>query len=583
MQAKEIFKNKYIQIIVLVAIAILIYSIAWRYEMYGCLDDGKYVLHNKNLGFSFQNIKLWLTQPCIGLFVPVTMFSFMFDYNLWGLDTLGYHLQNTFWFIVTIIAIYACLIKFKLKPWHAFVLTLIYTVHPQRVESVVWITERKDVLYGAFFFIALFFFLDRFEKDKFNFLTFFFYILALFSKPMAITLPAVLVMIEFFRKRQFAPMYYIKKIWPYALLVVAYLILISNLRTDFIKPPIDMKRMFSLVLFNIYWYTKNTFVPSFYSSMNVLYPKIVFSWQVIIQMLIFYIVLVGAGIVAYVKIKKETLLYSILPLLVCYIAVLSPVLGGFQFSFSDFADRYNYMPSVFMLFAAGCIVPLLINQQTHRVITLFIVVYIMILTYSTISYIPAWENSNSVFSKSCEQQPANIYSVLTLGLLETKAGKYQNAIFLSERLKNDYLNDAKKRPLMAQAGYLYIKARIFFKNGQKKRAAKILFYLNKDKHLQKSICDLGEGKIFYMMLADCYLGCRMVDKAILCFEKITKLKNVPEHNILFYKGMIAFFQKDKQKALGYFEKAHQLAPDDKNIEYNLKRVKDSLKKQSTKK
>lgn len=580
MRIKEILENKYIHIAILSAFAIVIYSISWRYEMYLCLDDGPYVLHNEYLALSFQNIKRWLTQPCIGLFVPITMFSFMFDYNIWGLDSLGYHLQNTFWFIITIIGIYSCFVKLKIKPWHAFLLVLIYTVHPQRVESVVWITERKDVLSGALFFMALFFYLYKFDKDKFNFLTFFLYVIALFSKPMAVTLPAVLVMIDFSRKRQFSPRYYIKRFWPYALVIIAYLIIVANLKTDFIKNETDNKRMFSVILFNIYWYTKNAFVPNFFNSMSVLYPKLIFNWQIITQILIFYALLISAGVICFLKVKKETLLYSVLPLIVCYLAVLSPVLGGFCFSPSNYADRYNYIPSAFLLFATGCIAPLIINSRTRRIITLFLVTYIMILTYSTIMYLPHWKTSYSVYAKSCNHQRANIYSVLTLGFIEAKSGNFEKAVILVKRLRDEYRNSSDDIRLMAQAGELYTQALILFQIGQKRRAFKILCCLADNKVFRDIICELNEGEKFYSMQADCYLQKRMVEKAIFCFERIVEQPGLVDQNLFFYKGMIALVQNKKQEAAGYFEKAQRLAPEDQNIKYNLMRIRKALKQQS---
>ena len=578
MKTKKIFENKKIHIVILAVLAALIYSISWHYEMYPQIDDGRYILRNEHLAFNLQNITHWLTQPYIGLYIPVTAYSFMFDYAFWGFDPMGYHLQNTFWFIVTIIAIYACFIKMKLKPWHAFVLLLIYTVHPQRVESVVWVTERKDVLSGAFFFIALFFFLNKFKKDKFSFLAFIAYIIAILSKPMAVTLPAVLIMIDFSRNRQFSPKYYIKRYWLYALVVIINIIMILNI--DFIKMPSDDKRMLSVMLFNIYWYIKSAFMPNFYN-MSVLYPKLVFSWQIITQMLIFYILLIASGIICFLKMKKETLLYSVLPLVLCYIAVLSPVMGGFTFSSPDYADRYNYIPSVFLLFAAGCVVPLIINERTKRVVTLSITVYVIILTYSTIMFLPHWKNSISVYAKSCEHRPANILSVLALSLLEADLENYDKALILADRLQKDYLNDDLKMPGIAHAGELYIKATVLYKTGEKARALRMLNYISNDKFLLKFVRErfLGSERL-YVMQADCYLQKRMPGKAILCFKKLVKLKDVAPKNILFYKGMIAFFENRKQEALSYFEKAHQLDTEDKNIKYNLQRIRKLLKQQN---
>ena len=63
------------------------------------------------------------------------------------------------------------------------------------------------------------------------------------------------------------------------------------------------------------------------------------------------------------------------------------------------------------------------------------------------------------------------------------------------------------------------------------------------------------------------------------FEEITKLKAVSDKSVFFYKGMAALFQNKKTEALNYFEKANKLAPEDKNIEYNLQRVRDLLKQE----
>ncbi|MDD5597374.1 MAG: hypothetical protein PHV82_05485 [Victivallaceae bacterium] len=579
MKLKEIFTERTVHIVILALTAVLLYSIALHYEMYPYLDDDHYVINNEYLGLSFENIRHWLTQPCIGLFVPVTMFSFMFDYSIWGKEPSGYHLQNIFWFIITVIGIYSCFVKLKLKPRQAFLLVLIYTVHPQRVESVVWITERKDVICGAFFFAALFFYLDRPDRNRFNFLTFFLYIVALFAKPMAVTLPVILAMLDFSRKRCFSPWYYIKKFWPYGLVIIAYLAIIANVRRDFIYPPENTGNMILVILFNIYWYVKSAFICNFHE-MCVLYPRIVFGWQTGIQMLVFYVTLAGIGIIAFLKVKKETLLYSVLPVAICYLAVLSPVLGTFRFSSPNYADRYNYIPSAVLLFAAGCIAPFAVNKRNRNIILSAITVYIAFLAFSTIKYLPCWKNNIAVFSKSCEYRPPNLVALISLGLVELKAENLAEAFAVSERLRKDYLNDSSEIPGKMHAMQLYIKAAVLFKSGAQDQAAKILSCLLKDKYLIGIICKLEAGETLYSMCANIYLRKRMVKGAVLCFKEIIKLEYVAASNVLFYKGMIAFFENRKHEALNYLEKAGQLAPDDKNINYNLKIIRDSLKNQA---
>ncbi|MCF7889445.1 MAG: hypothetical protein K9L78_04920, partial [Victivallales bacterium] len=89
----------------------------------------------------------------------------MFDYNIWGFYSFGYHLQNIFWFIAASIAFYQILNLFRIKPVIAFLLTLIFAVHPQRIESVVWLSERKDVVCTAFYFWCIFFYIKNTKKN----------------------------------------------------------------------------------------------------------------------------------------------------------------------------------------------------------------------------------------------------------------------------------------------------------------------------------------------------------------------------------------------------------------------------------
>ena len=172
-----------------------------QYQFLGSFDDNVYVVKNPHLSFSFSNIILFLKKPYYAMYIPLTMLSYMFDFNLWGLNSFGYHLQNVFWHIVATIAIYKCFRLFKIKSWIAFFLCLIFAVHPQRIESVVWISERKDVLCAAFYFLSIFFYVKN-SNGKFSITAFIFFILAILSKPMAISLPFVLVLYEFYRSNK---------------------------------------------------------------------------------------------------------------------------------------------------------------------------------------------------------------------------------------------------------------------------------------------------------------------------------------------------------------------------------------------
>ena len=197
MNSKISNKKDIIYSVCLAVIVFAVFSISIHYQFLESFDDNGHVLHNRYLTFSFTSITYWLTHACVGCYMPLTMLSYIFDYSLWGLNSFGFHLQNIFWHIVATIAIYSCFRLFKIKSWIAFFLCLIFAVHPQRVESVVWISERKDVLCAAFYFLSIFFYIKNNNK-KFNITAFILFILAILSKPMAISLPVVLVLYEFY-------------------------------------------------------------------------------------------------------------------------------------------------------------------------------------------------------------------------------------------------------------------------------------------------------------------------------------------------------------------------------------------------
>ena len=126
-------------------------------------------------------------------YIPFTMFSYMLDYNIWGLNSFFYHFQNIFWHILTTLALFNIFRKFNISLLISFLICLIFSCHPQRVESVVWISERKDVLCAAFYFWSIYFYIN--SKRKTSFILF---ICAMLSKPMAISLPLILFLYEYY-------------------------------------------------------------------------------------------------------------------------------------------------------------------------------------------------------------------------------------------------------------------------------------------------------------------------------------------------------------------------------------------------
>lgn len=167
------------------------------------LDDKWYVTQNPAVaGFSWQHIKVVFTSFYIGNYAPVQMLSYMLDYTIWGLQPGGYLLTNIVIHAFNGIMVYLLFLRFAGSRLPATVAAAVFLLHPVQVESVAWISQRKNLLAMLFFLVAWEFYC-RYqkaepEKKKLAYLiSLGAFVAALLSKSIAVILPVVLVMYDF--------------------------------------------------------------------------------------------------------------------------------------------------------------------------------------------------------------------------------------------------------------------------------------------------------------------------------------------------------------------------------------------------
>jgi len=161
-------------------------------------DDPVYVIENSLIrSFSVENLWKMFFQPYFIPYVPVTLLSYTFDYQWYGLEPAGFRLTNIFIHLMNGILVYG-LVKGITKDWIiGIAAAALFVVHPVQIESVVWISERKNVLSGLFFLLSLFAYTNSYAEDSGrNYgvsASFFFFILGCFAKPSIVVLPALLM------------------------------------------------------------------------------------------------------------------------------------------------------------------------------------------------------------------------------------------------------------------------------------------------------------------------------------------------------------------------------------------------------
>ncbi|MBN8702920.1 MAG: hypothetical protein J0M08_07635 [Bacteroidetes bacterium] len=122
------------------------------------LDDPQYVFQNTDIqDFKINNIKLLFKSTYVGNYQPISMFTYLIDYKIWGANAKGFHLTNLiFHTINTLLLFYLITFLFK-NSQIAFISALLFSIHPMHVESVAWISARKDLVYVFFSCFQLFF------------------------------------------------------------------------------------------------------------------------------------------------------------------------------------------------------------------------------------------------------------------------------------------------------------------------------------------------------------------------------------------------------------------------------------------
>ena len=182
-------------------------------------DDQEYVTANLHVqgGLNWAGVKWAFLKPVCDNWHPLTVLSHMADCQLFGLKPWGHHLTSVLLHAINTILVFLLLRSLTGATWRSLFVAALFAVHPLRIESVAWVAERKDVLSGCFGLLSLIFyaryaqksgtesspFADGKQKSIFYLLSLFFFALGLMSKPMLVTWPFVMLLLDYWPLRRF--------------------------------------------------------------------------------------------------------------------------------------------------------------------------------------------------------------------------------------------------------------------------------------------------------------------------------------------------------------------------------------------
>src|SRR2546421_3846463 len=188
--------------VALCALTILAYRPSWNGGF--VWDDDRYVTHNSLLTAKDGLQRIWFSLDAPSQYFPLSYTILRAERALWDLNTTGYHWVNIFYHAANALLLWRILVRLKVPG--ALLAAAIFALHPVQVESVAWITERKNVLMGLFFLLTLLgwvAFVDERTKRRWLWyaVALVFYLLALSAKATACTLPAALLLILWLQKK----------------------------------------------------------------------------------------------------------------------------------------------------------------------------------------------------------------------------------------------------------------------------------------------------------------------------------------------------------------------------------------------
>lgn len=427
--------DKYRICSIYLALAIIIRLAFWQIHSFDFInyDDDAYVSKNEHIstGLKWDNVVWVFTKAHSSNWHPLTGLSHMLDCQLFGLKPGLHHLVNLLFHIANTLLLFAVLRRMTGALWRSAFVAAVFAVHPLHVESVAWISERKDVLSTLFWLLTMAAYLRYVKNPKASsyILTLVFFALGLMAKPMLVTLPFTLLLLDYWPLKRLS----VKSLWekaPFFILSAVSSAITLVVQSETVQKitvlPLSVRVANAVVscgkyIFKMIWPT----------NLAVFYPHPVDKlpgWQVLASIVL--LVIVTIFVIRFAKTYRYLFVGWF-----WYIGTLVPVIGLVQVGDQAMADRYSYIPLIglFIIIAWGAN-DLLTSWKYRRIafaITAAAVILLLsVCTWKQTSY---WRNSKTLFEHTLKVTDENYVACNNLGMALMEQKKFDEAIELFHR------------------------------------------------------------------------------------------------------------------------------------------------------
>jgi protein O-mannosyl-transferase len=537
-------------IVLLVALVILAYQPAWHGGF--LWDDDAYVTNNDLLTARDGLRRIWFSFDSPSQYFPLVYTTFRIERALWGLNPTGFHLVNILLHTANALLVWRLLTRLRVPG--AWLAAAIFALHPVQVESVAWITERKNVLMGFFFLLTIlawieFIDLDTKRRWRFYALALVLYALALFSKTTACTLPAALLLILWLQKKPIDKQR-LTQIIPFLFLGIAMGLLTvwweryhqGTRGLMFALGPIERVLIASRA---VWFYLSKLVWPS---NLIFIYPQ----WTVSPTHLADYFwLLAGAGLCAAIYFARRYLGRSMEVAALFFVATLSPVIGFimlYTFRYTFVADHYQYLACIGPIALASAGVANLVRLNAWR--------YCIFVAAACALAVLTWRQSSmyadieALWRTTIARNPGCWMAYNNLGIVLSQKGEIDSAI-------GHYQKTLEMKPDFADAEYNLANALV-----QKGQIDEGLL------HAQRAATLKGNDPEVQVGLGNALLHKGLVEQAIAHYEKALTLR--PYYFAAHYNLSSALLEKgDVDAAILHCRAALSIQPQHGDTYTNL--------------
>ena len=577
--AKTDFRVVILVSLCLIVAIIIAYVQVNNFDFVG-YDDQEYVTENSRVkkGLTVEGLKWAFTSFHSANWHPITWLSHMLDCELYGLNPMGHHWTNVQFHIANTLLLFFILFKMTGALWRSAFVAALFALHPLHVESVAWVSERKDVL-SAFFGLLSIAAYCRYVKNPriINYLLIILLLgLGLMAKPMLVTLPFVLLLLDFWPLKRFQLnndrmlqadrvtffgfqgflRLFLEKIPLFILVVISCILTFLAQKNYGAVQALEALPLINRITNALISYSSYVLKTIWPSSLAVFYPhprNSLPAWQIVGAVL-----LIAVAIFLSIRTSKK---YPYIAVgLFWYLGTLVPVIGLVQVGNQAMADRYTYLPLIGLFIIITWGASDLAFKWHYRKIFLWVswVIIFSVLTVCTFSQAGHWKNGITLFKNAIKITENNYKAQNNLGAAFSLVDLDKAIVHFKEALKI--------KPDYAMA--LHNLGIALFDKGNYGEA---VLYFNKALKINPQQTDARNNLANILFLQG------KLDEAVSLYNKALKIN--PEHADAHYNLAYVMSSQGKlDEAVLHYKEAIRINPEYAKAQYHLGKILINQKK-----